>query len=218
MSDPDRLLDHAVDLEARLLSSALDEPPPPELLARTLQAVGVAGAGAAVATSSAATGAGVTAAAKTAGAGILGAIGIGAVAGVLVVGGFELATSRRDPPPARAAPTASPAMTGSRSEPHAGVLEPQAVPVVTAAPSPEGRSRSAPSATPAASGPRPSTLAAELALLDEARSALHRGDPARAEALLDRYARELPGGQMAREAAVLRADVEAAIDGGKTNP
>ena len=43
MSDPQRLLDGTSDPVAlRLLSGALHEPPPPDLLARTLHAVGAA--------------------------------------------------------------------------------------------------------------------------------------------------------------------------------
>ena len=69
-------------------------------------------------------------------------------------------------------------------------------------------------APPAAS----SSLAAELALLDEARAALRAGDPARALSLLDRYGREIPRGQLTREAAMLRAEARAAVDAGRTIP
>ncbi len=64
------------------------------------------------------------------------------------------------------------------------------------------------------------TLAAELALLDEARSALREGDRAAARALLDRYAREIPRGQLGREAALLRdeTEAEAGIDAAPMDP
>src|SRR4051794_14703421 len=92
MSDPDRLLVHGSDLEARLLAAAVDEAPPEELLARTLDAVAMGGAGAA------ATG-GVVVAAKAGGIGVLGAVGIGGLAGLLTFGALELAASRPMPPP-----------------------------------------------------------------------------------------------------------------------
>jgi len=215
MSDPERLLDKATGVEARLLSAGLDEPMPAGLAERTLGAVAAAGA-AAVATGAAAkVGAGAAASAKVAGGGgLLGAIGIGALAGVLAVGGYQLATSGGSTPspsgiasvsaaiPRPAVPAQQPA---GRSEPPA----PAPVPTASAAASP-------------ASSARPSTLAAELALLDEARRALRAGDPARARRELDRYAREIPRGQLGREAAMLRAEVDAAaagaLDAGKTIP
>jgi hypothetical protein len=56
--------------------------------------------------------------------------------------------------------------------------------------------------------------------VDEARSAPRGGDPDGTRTLLDRYAREIPRRQLAREAAFLRAKVDAAptIDPGPTNP
>jgi hypothetical protein len=67
------------------------------------------------------------------------------------------------------------------------------------------------SAAPAANSPRAPerrapTLASELALLDTARRALRRGDPAAALALLDRHAREFASAQLADEAAVIRVE------------
>ncbi|AUX27125.1 uncharacterized protein SOCEGT47_077040 [Sorangium cellulosum] len=66
-------------------------------------------------------------------------------------------------------------------------------------------------AAPAASSQRApernaSALASELALLDTARRALRRGDPAAALALLDRHAREFAGAQLADEAAAIRVE------------
>jgi hypothetical protein len=68
--------------------------------------------------------------------------------------------------------------------------------------------RTAPSA-------RASTLADEIALLDEVRSAIRAGDRPRALALLRRYDRENPKGQMTREAALLH--VEASNNGAPAN-
>jgi hypothetical protein len=202
MSDPERLLDHGSDLEARLLASAIDEPPPPDLLGRTLGAVLAVPAVPGPADAAAAAKAG--AAAHAAGGGILGAIGIGALAGLLTVGGFELLSSRGEPRPASSSASALPSIGGPPEPPAAAPSSP---------PSAEATAPGAPSAVPAASGARPSTLAAELALLDVARRALGAGDPARARDLLDRYGREIPRGQLGREAALLRGEVEAASGG-----
>jgi hypothetical protein len=186
VSDPRRLIDDAGSPEARLLAAALDEPPPADLLARTLAAVGAApaaGAGAAGAV-----------AGKAAGGGLLGAVATGALAGVLTVGGYGLVAGR--------AP--SPAVPPPRAPATAGPTSPPPVP---AAPPP---SAAVPPAPPPASAARPTALAIEIELLDGVRHALDDGDPARARSLLDRYAREAPRGQLAREAAKLRAEVEAA--------
>ncbi|HEY5960917.1 MAG TPA: hypothetical protein VIV60_30385, partial [Polyangiaceae bacterium] len=51
-------------------------------------------------------------------------------------------------------------------------------------------------------------LARELALLDGARAALERHDAANANTWLERHAEQFPNGQLAPEAAVLRAAVE----------
>jgi hypothetical protein len=213
MSDPRRLLDQASDAEARLLSSALDEPPPPHLLDRTLDAVTAATAAGAVTVTAAAAakagaGAGVVAGGGAAGGGILAAIGIGALAGLLAVGAYQVATSPGEavapapPPPAlvRAADPPAP-------RPERAAEPPLPAPTASAAPSA--------SAAPAASGV--SALATELGLLDEARAALAAGDAARARALLDRHAREIPRPQLTREAALLRAEARAAADGGAKN-
>ena len=207
MSDPARLLDSATDAEARLLRAGLDEPPPSDLLERTLGAVAVAGqAVAAASAGAAATKATATAAgAHTAGGGILSAIAIGTIAGLLTVGAYEVATrAPAPPPPPRAVPAIVPAA------PSAAPLAPAPAPP-SAAPSSALPARSAapPLAAPTPASAPSSTLATELALLDDARSALRAGDRVRARALLDRYAREIPRGQLAREAAMLRAEIDA---------
>lgn len=202
MRDPERLLGKPGSPEARLLASALDEPPPPDLLARTLQIVAlppppgappaaIHGAAAGVAKSG----------------GILGAAAIGAALGLLVVGGVELAQRSAAPPEPRVAISA----------PTSSVLvapPPAPLPSATAPATP-----ATPTLAPVTSGSRPLTLAAEIALLDEARSALRAGDRAGARAVLDRYAREIPRGQLGREAALLRAEIEAdpTLDAGPTD-
>ncbi|MEP7123378.1 MAG: hypothetical protein ABJE95_20800 [Byssovorax sp.] len=196
MSDPERLLDRGSKLEARLLASSADEAPPADLLARTLDFVATAPVPPAAAPGSGGVAAG--GAAKT--GGLLGAIAVGAALGLVVVGGFELAqraaTPPGAPPPPRAAPSA---------------------PTPPAPPAPPPPTATAKAAAP--SSPPPLTLAAELALLDQARTALREGDRAGARASLDRYARQIPHGQLAREAALLRAEIEAdaAIDAGPTD-
>ncbi len=101
MRDPERLLDHGSKLEARLLASAVDEPPPPDLLGRTLDVLakapplpGGSGGGTGGGTG---TGAGAAAGGSAKAGGILGAAGIGAALGFLVVGGLELASLRAEP-------------------------------------------------------------------------------------------------------------------------
>lgn len=210
MSDPERLLGSGTDAEARLLAAGLDEPPPPDLLARTLEAATGAAQAAAAAHAAATAKAAVASAVPAASGGILGAIGIGALAGLITVGAYEVATRSSSP----ATPSAPPAAVTAIA-----IAAPSAPQVATAARSP------APSTTSTASAAAPapsvaataSTLAAELSLLDDARAALRSGDRTRARALLDRYAREIPRGQLGREAAVLRAEVES-IDGGVSIP
>jgi hypothetical protein len=210
MRDPRRLLDDPESAEARLLSSAFDEPPPRDLLARTLEAAGAAATGTALAASGGAAKAGAAAAAKAAGSGILGAVGVGALAGLITVGAVELATNRVEPPVVRAVASAPAAPARALATPAASVAQ-----TASATPSQEAHP---PYVATAPLGPPPSTLAAELSLLDEARAALREGQPARARAVLDRYEREIPRGQMAREAALLRAEVDAAREEKRVAP
>ncbi|WP_437743138.1 hypothetical protein WMF39_47825 [Sorangium sp. So ce1504] len=176
-----------------------------------------AGAGGAAATGGAAA-AGASAALKVAsvagGSGILSALGIGALAGVLTLGVAEW-THVDAPMPARRAREASsaPAALAAPRAPGAAEVElherapeertddapPMAAPAATAPAatavnSPRARERNAP------------TLASELALLDTARRALRRGDPAAALALLARHAREFPSAQLSDEAAAIRVE------------
>jgi hypothetical protein len=217
MSDPDRLIAASDTPEARLLASALDEPPPADLMARTLAALDAAGAAAAV---GAAGGAGGAVAAKAAGGGVLGAAAIGAIAGVIAVAGYSLVTRAPEPAPVAPAVVAAAAPASAAPAPAASAAPTPQIPAPTPRADPE---RGAPAPPAPASSPvappsataRPDTLAAEIELIDEARRALDGGDAARARALLDRYAREIPHGQLAREAASLRALADAA---GRNNP
>lgn len=208
MSDPQRLLDGTSDPVAlRLLSGALHEPPPPDLLARTLHAVGAA---APVGAAAGGVAAKVTAiaATKVAGGGILGAVAVGALAGVLAVGGFALVTTSRAQPPG---------LTDVAASAITAVASPREAPTATVRVEP-APTTTAPSTVALPSARAPVTIAAELELLDEVRQALRDGDPARSRELLNRYAREVPHGQLGREAAMLRAEADAAIEAGKTIP
>ncbi|WP_437896856.1 hypothetical protein [Sorangium sp. So ce124] len=173
-----------------------------------------AGAGGAAATGGAAT-AGASAALKVAGgSGILSALGIGALAGVLTLGVAEW-THVDAPMPARRAQEAASA-PGALVAPRAhGAVEAELHERFPEERADEAPPLAAPAATApaaaAASGPRARernapTLAAELALLDTARRALRRGDPAVALALLARHAREFPSAQLSDEAAAIRVE------------
>jgi hypothetical protein len=217
MSDPKRLLDGATGFEAWVLLSAPDDPPPSDLLARTVDAVVAATPAAAVfatagATASAVKATGVMAASS----GLFGAAAIGAIAGVVVVGGFEYTATLRAPPPhvgssaarlpTSAAPVAALAVEPTSFAPTATKsVERPAAPV-------------SPASAPRSTTRHASSLAGELALLDQAKAALRRRDPSRALALLARYSHEFPGGQLADDAALLRADAEAARAAGTMNP
>ncbi|AUX28729.1 MULTISPECIES: hypothetical protein [Sorangium] len=192
---------------------------------------GAATGGAAAAASGAAvSGAAVGAAA---GGGILSAFGIGVLAGVLTLGVVEWtgvvsvsAPERhaQEAPSAPAAFSAPPARRAAEAEARRVPEEradegpPPAEGSLTAEgpiAADEGPPLAAPAApapaAPAANSPRAPekrapTLASELALLDTARRALRRGDPAAALALLDRHAREFAGAQLTDEAAVIRVE------------
>jgi hypothetical protein len=227
MNDPRRLLDAAGTPEARLLEAAMEEPAPSGLLERTLAAVDagtvIAAAGSAVTAAKVGTKLAIL---KSTG-GLAGAIGMGAIVGLATVvvvarGGGEIAPAPRVPV----------AIVGPRVDPapHVAGTAPAILDVPTATPTVEAE-RAAPSATPAlvasptaaapsTSASGASSLTKEIALLDEARSALNAGERAQAKALMDRYAREVPHGQLGREAAVVRARLAAMEPdaGADTNP
>ncbi|MEY4550168.1 MAG: hypothetical protein RL685_6363 [Pseudomonadota bacterium] len=104
-------------------------------------------------------------------------LGVGVGAG-LIAGGLALRSS--EPAPL------------TRSSPPAAETPTQAAPV-------EAPTRSAPSA------PVSGELREEIDLLDRVRAALDRRDARAASALLENYAQRFPEGELAREAAALRA-------------
>ncbi|WP_437944697.1 hypothetical protein WME98_27545 [Sorangium sp. So ce296] len=188
------------------------------------------GGAAAAASGAAVSGAAVGAAA---GGGILSAFGIGVLAGVLTLGVVEWtgvvsvsAPERhgQEAPSAPAAFSAPPARRAAEAEARRVPEEradegPPPAEGSLAAEGPSAADEGPPLAAPAAPAPaapaansprapekRAPTLASELALLDTARRALRRGDPAAALALLDRHAREFAGAQLADEAAVIRVE------------
>lgn len=209
MSDPPRLLDGASAIEERLLSSALDEPPPDGLLERTLDVVTAAtAASGALSAGSAANGAN-AAGAKAAGGWVASVIGAGAIAGLVTLGAYLATTGESEgyrEPIASSASVSMPALppTLSPASPPPRATAAESAPLM-AAPS---------AAVTAATSARPSMLALEISLLDETSAALRAGDRVRARALLDRHAREITRPQLGREAALLRVEAEAAPDAG----
>jgi hypothetical protein len=114
------------------------------------------------------------------------------------------AVQRADAPALSA--SSVPALPERAAEPSAPAAEPSGAPRAddsAAAPRPK---------PPVASSAHPArtSLSIEIALLDEARSALRDGDVVRARDALDRYARQVRHGQLSEDAAVLRAKVAAA--------
>jgi hypothetical protein len=208
MNDPERLLERPGSLDARLLS-AIDEPAPSNLLARTLAGVGAAAVVPATLASSAASSGAKVVAAKVAMGGVFSAVATGVVAGAVMVG---VVLSRGESGPRAVA----------RPSPSSVVVPPPVVVTVTplamngVSPSSTAEAPAPRSDEPTARAPAPSSaspkvprasLATEIALLDEARKALDGGDAAGAKLVMDRYAREAPHGQLAREAALLRAEI-----------
>jgi hypothetical protein len=234
MSDPERLLDQKnSELEALILRSALDERPPSGLAKRTLAAIAVAGgAVTAAGSASAATGgaikgasvgasAGAGAGAGAAGGGVLGAIGMGAIAGIITLGIAQWSMDAEEPARAKTAQEAHSARLSGLAAPRSALgsekdegerangsdaredgSEASGAPPSPSSSAALGRAR--------APSQRASALASEVALLDEARRALQSGDAAGALAILDRYERSFAGGQLAREAAQLRATAASA--------
>ena len=152
-----------------------------------------------------------------------------AIVGVASIGTMAGAAAMLDDPPSREArpvldapasvvPTRAP-IAPPRPERLPFVLSPSA-PVD--APLAETATAAAPShapSTPRARAPRAESIRsnepsvrAELATLEQARSALASGDAPRALSLLDAYAARFPGGTMALEATVLR--IEALVRAG----
>jgi hypothetical protein len=126
------------------------------------------------------------------------AIGAVVVAGVVIArqgGGGSSAQAPAAEPVSTAAPDVS-------LPPPAPTVEELAPEVPGPVPAPAPAVRSSVPRRPA-TGPR---LAAEVALLEEARAALRTGTPAAAIAALDRHRKEIEAPQLEREALLLRAE------------
>jgi TolA-binding protein len=223
MNGPKRLLDDgATDLGRAALRSALDEQPPDHLLERTLATV-AASAGVLAASAGAAHAAAAATGASKAGVSswvwfLAKCLGAGVGGGAVVVAAVELAAPAAPPPPARGVETAAlagaSAARGAFGAPAPAAAEPSVVAPTAeepdAAEEQTARGAGPGPAAPSASARGRAGIAAEIALLDAARTAQRSGSHARALSLLDQYATEFPAGGLAAEAEVLRIDVLAA--------
>jgi hypothetical protein len=134
-----------------------------------------------------------------------GAVGV-AVGSIVTAGSIMTAVSlgsagRAEGPPDR---DASPAQVQRAAQPD---VQPRALPLPGQAAAPEPSLTVAAEAPPAAieeAGAENGRLRAEIAALDNIRSALRQGARARARAALDAYAQEFPAGVLRQEATLLR--------------
>jgi hypothetical protein len=211
MNDPERIIHgHSGDLATALMRSVRRDAPSPHARAAALSAIGIGAAALPAATSAAA------AAGKAIGVtalGVVKSIAIGAGTAVVVLGVAHRMSNPPPPPPALVEPAAKVAVAAPPvrplppAPPTMVVTEPVVVQptAVKAAP-----------AQPAAEPLRAeSSLADEVAALDEARAAARGHDAVGALALLDAYQRDFPAGVLAVEASVLR--VEALAQSGQTD-
>ena len=200
---------HSRELESLLVHAAREERAPSRTRLAVRAAVGLAtGAGAATAAGSAA-----AAGAQTA----TGAVGIVVLAKYVIlgaaIGATTLGVARYAEAPTPSATTASSAGVATEAPTARKAVDelapaPDAAgtatdPVVVAPPPIETAATSSPTASAAQGTP---SLAREIALLDQARSAVRAHDGAQALRSLDRYGKEFPSGQMAAEATLLRID------------
>jgi hypothetical protein len=218
------------DFDRALLASARLDQPQKGALTRAARVLSAATLGSAVlvsaSTSLGASGGltGATAAVGVSLAALGKALLVGALVGVgfvsVVNGGFSSApeqaprvAGRADTPGARGATLQRVAAPGSHarsalpaSKPAATLLDeaPPATRPITSKAAPP-RERDVPRAM-AASAPVATSLSVEVALLDQARAALVRKDPAAALSALDRYAALAIGRSLEREASLLRIE------------
>jgi len=196
-------------LERELLEAGAEERPSAEARRRTLAALGLTGLGAGATGGAAgviATPAGrtvLTRIARRMGIGVTVAIGIG-------LGWMGL---RAGTPSASTSPSVSVAVSAAPAAPLAASVQetiappasqPAGVASVAPAPSATAPRRAPASATPSAN--EDLGLAAEVAALERARSALGSGDASQALRALDDYQRAFPRGTLGQEATVLRIE------------
>jgi hypothetical protein len=211
MNELRRLLEDAPDhVTEKLLSSAQDDDPSERALERTAAALGVMGATQLVSAPAAAKSAAValkaSATSKLSGVLLLKWLGLGVAAGLLVAGGAAILRRVREPPShqesAVAVTVLRPAPPPARPAP---VISP-AVAVAEPAPSTtDEHASAAPASAAVAPGQRTRTIAAEIAALDRARSAMRRQDPEAALRALDELERS-GAAALGPEAAVVRAE------------
>jgi hypothetical protein len=223
MKDPERLLDHgATSEELRLLRAGVVEEPGVEGKKRLAAALGLGvGAWSATSTASAATkaaseGAASTSVASAIGAGtklggkwlivLAGGISVSAVTLVATLGGPDSSTesARVHAPSTAPAPVASAASKEPAAEEatEQAALEP-ALPseAPKSAPSSRRGTTSAPSTSADAA-----SIAREIALLDEARTLVARGQSSAALGALSNYRKEFSRGVLRQEATLLQIE------------
>lgn len=217
MNEPPRLLDESdSDFERALLRAGTSYRVSPDLRAKTLSALGIAGAAtltAGVAGSTTLSAAPPAAASPT----LLAKLGVGKVLAALAAVGavasvpvVYFVTKGETPSPSEAPKATTPATPSPKAveqpaDERAPAPEPS--PLAEApraeAPAPPTAKTERSNAKPAASA---AALRAELSALDAARAALAGGNPQGALALLDSYDRANPRGLLRLEAEVLRID------------
>jgi len=198
------------ELKALLRSAELDEPPDGakrRVLGRVGVGVGVTAAVMTATTGSAATSTGVLSAAKLAPLAvgkwiaIAAVVSVGTVAAVHRVKPAMLARFTEHPPSTNAATSEAPAAREGRS------VEP--VPIAETTPEPASESPATPlppARNPRASSSGKSDIDGEIAAVEQARSALNRGNSSAALAAIDRYSQRYPRGMLAPEAMVIRIE------------
>jgi hypothetical protein len=199
--DPPRLGDDAGNEHASMLRAARAYRPSAEGRARTLAALGLAGA-----TTTAAAGAAAGAGAKASGWGFGAKLGLSIVA--LALGGGGFAAWRAQSTPGSFGSKTNIVVSATPATPESVTAVPSDVvpPIVLSA------TATATSATAKSTKPKPtaapasSSLAAEVAALDAASKALAGGDAAGALRRLDAYQKDHPNGALALEAQVLRIE------------
>jgi hypothetical protein len=206
MRDPDRLLDDDRDrLRTALMRSALGDGPKEGSRSRVAKALGIsASAGAATLTT---TSASAGAAAKT-GASMVTWVGLTTVAVTAGLVGTFLALRRPESavPPSAPATPASAVVAATPTALGPATSDPPTIDVSSLPRAPSAAVRAASNGTARAPRNDPSTLAAELSALDEARASLSAGDPGGTLAKLDAYEHRFPGGHLRDETMVLRIE------------
>jgi hypothetical protein len=234
MTDPTRLLDSGTELEATLLGSARDDAPRRGLDRRVHAAIGIGGiaVGASTASTSAAA---ATKVGPVLASQVSVLLGVGKWVGALVLGtGIAVGavtvvrhqdreetsapSARVAPPLGRGVQAAEPALSNAPGVQAMPVVDvpppplPAADPVLPAPVPNAARSQSNAFSSRASSSqrtPKAPALQQEVALLDQAHSALESGDTASALAMLDRHDLEYVRGSLAPEALEVRIEAYA---------